>query len=135
MEEYYYNRSRSYTCSNYNDRPSRLPAASATNSASSYELRSYSTSSYQVARYYDDHHPREQNGHSKSQQQKEKKKKKKDADGSAMRSWSVKDPELQRKKRVASYKMYSAQGRVKGTFRNSFRWLKDSYTRVVYGWW
>ncbi|OWM86561.1 uncharacterized protein LOC116215919 [Punica granatum] len=45
------------------------------------------------------------------------------------------DPEFQRKKRVASYKMYGVEGKVKGTFRKSFRWLKNRYTQVVYGWW
>ncbi|KAJ4882987.1 hypothetical protein Rs2_33080 [Raphanus sativus] len=47
----------------------------------------------------------------------------------------ITDPELQRKKRVASYKMYSVEGKVKGSFRKSFRWLKHKYTQVVYGWW
>ncbi|XP_054795119.1 uncharacterized protein LOC129303804 [Prosopis cineraria] len=51
------------------------------------------------------------------------------------KSWSFKDPELQRKKRVASYKMYSVEGKVKGSLRKSFRWLKDRYSRVIYGWW
>ncbi|KAG2334258.1 hypothetical protein Bca52824_005438 [Brassica carinata] len=40
-----------------------------------------------------------------------------------------------KKKRVASYKMYSVEGKVKGSFRKSFRWLKQRYTQVVYGWW
>lgn len=44
------------------------------------------------------------------------------------------DPELQRKKRVAGYKAYSVEGKVKGSFRKSFRWIKDRYTEVVYGW-
>ncbi|KAL2551622.1 hypothetical protein Fot_05241 [Forsythia ovata] len=52
-----------------------------------------------------------------------------------MKSWSFNDPEFQRKKRVASYKVYSVEGKVKGSFRKSFRWLKYKYTRVVYGWW
>ncbi|KAF8115919.1 hypothetical protein N665_0025s0359 [Sinapis alba] len=50
------------------------------------------------------------------------------------KSWGITDPELQRKKRVASYKMYSVEGKVKGSFRKSFRWLKHRYTQVVYGW-
>ncbi|CAH8281728.1 unnamed protein product [Eruca vesicaria subsp. sativa] len=44
-------------------------------------------------------------------------------------------PELHRKKRVASYKMYSVEGKVKGSFSKSFTWLKHRYTQVVYGWW
>ncbi|GER52367.1 hypothetical protein STAS_29810 [Striga asiatica] len=31
------------------------------------------------------------------------------------------DPELQRKKRVASYKAYSVEGKMKSSFRKSFR--------------
>ncbi|XP_010419781.1 PREDICTED: uncharacterized protein LOC104705466 [Camelina sativa] len=51
------------------------------------------------------------------------------------KSWGITDPELQRKKRVASYKMYGVEGKVKGSFTKSFRWLKRRYTQVVYGWW
>lgn len=51
-------------------------------------------------------------------------------------SWSFSDPEFQRKTRVASYKAYCVQGRVKGSFRKSFRWVKDRCTQVVYVcWW
>ncbi|XWS26666.1 hypothetical protein CRYUN_Cryun26dG0050100 [Craigia yunnanensis] len=39
--------------------------------------------------------------------------------------WSFNDPELQRKNRVASYKVYTVEGKVKGSFKKSFRWLKD----------
>ncbi|KAL0394186.1 UNVERIFIED_CONTAM: hypothetical protein Slati_4384800 [Sesamum latifolium] len=65
----------------------------------------------------------------------QKLKKGKSTNGSASKSWSFNDPEFQRKRRVASYKVYSVEGRVKGSFRKSFRWLKDKYTQVVYGWW
>ncbi|KDP40744.1 hypothetical protein JCGZ_24743 [Jatropha curcas] len=54
--------------------------------------------------------------------------------GSSSKSWSFKDPELQRKKRVASYKVYAVEGKMKGSLRKSFRWIKDTYTQVVYGW-
>ncbi|KAA8523268.1 hypothetical protein F0562_009691 [Nyssa sinensis] len=46
------------------------------------------------------------------------------------KSWSFNDPELQRKKRVASYKVYTVEGKVKGSLRKSFRWLKE----MIYGW-
>ncbi|XVE70625.1 hypothetical protein DITRI_Ditri10aG0086300 [Diplodiscus trichospermus] len=62
-------------------------------------------------------------------------KKGKSTNGSSSKSWSFNDPELLRKKRVASYKVYAVEGKVKGSFKKSFRWLKDRYTRVVYGWW
>ncbi|XP_062099123.1 uncharacterized protein LOC133805030 [Humulus lupulus] len=54
---------------------------------------------------------------------------------SSSKPWSFDgDREFQRKKRVASYKMYSVEGKMKGSFRKSFRWLKDKYTQVLYGW-
>ncbi|CAJ1955464.1 unnamed protein product [Sphenostylis stenocarpa] len=37
------------------------------------------------------------------------------------KSWSFSDPELQRKKRVAGYKIYAAEGKMKGSLRKSFR--------------
>ncbi|XP_057766379.1 uncharacterized protein LOC130986865 [Salvia miltiorrhiza] len=49
------------------------------------------------------------------------------------RIWTLTDPELQRKKRVASYKAYTVEGKVKGSFKKSFRWIKDRYTLMVYG--
>ncbi|XP_057459234.1 glycine-rich RNA-binding protein 2, mitochondrial-like [Actinidia eriantha] len=49
-------------------------------------------------------------------------------------SWGFTDPEFERKKRVASYKAYSVEGKFKGSFRKSFKWIKDRYNQVVYGW-
>lgn len=43
------------------------------------------------------------------------------------------DAEFQRKKRVAGYKVYSVEGKLKGSFRKSFRWIKDKCINVVYG--
>ncbi|KAL4387312.1 hypothetical protein GQ457_09G005910 [Hibiscus cannabinus] len=60
-------------------------------------------------------------------------KKSKSSFGSCSKSWSFTDPELQRKKRVASYKVYAVEGKMKGSLRKSFRWIKDTYTQVVYG--
>lgn len=63
-------------------------------------------------------------------------KKGKSTKGSSSKSWSfIDDPEFQRKKRVATYKAYAVEGKMKGSLSKSFRWLKDRYTRVVYGWW
>ncbi|MCD7461428.1 hypothetical protein HAX54_046095 [Datura stramonium] len=61
-------------------------------------------------------------------------KKGKSTSGSTSKSWSYNDPEFQRKRRVASYKVYSVEGKVKGSLRRSFRWFKDKYTQVIYGW-
>ncbi|KAL8189443.1 hypothetical protein R6Q57_029009 [Mikania cordata] len=57
----------------------------------------------------------------------------KSTNGSTSKSWSFRDPEFQRKKRVAGYKVYSVEGKLKGSFRKSFRWIKDKYFHVVYG--
>ncbi|KAG7988716.1 hypothetical protein I3843_03G201400 [Carya illinoinensis] len=61
-------------------------------------------------------------------------KKGKSTNGTVSKSWSFSDPELQRKKRVASYKVYTVEGKVKGSLRKTFRWLKDRYSRVLDGW-
>ncbi|KAF5481813.1 hypothetical protein F2P56_002435 [Juglans regia] len=61
-------------------------------------------------------------------------KKGKYTNGSISNSWSFNDPELQRKRRVASYKVYTVEGKVKGSLRKTFRWLKDRYSRVLGGW-
>lgn len=63
-----------------------------------------------------------------------KMKKSKSSFASSSKTWSFNDPELQRKKRVASYKFYAVEGKMKGSLRKSFRWIKDTYTQVVYGW-
>ena len=63
------------------------------------------------------------------------------ADGDLKRSMSSKrrwlalgDPDLDRKRRVAAYKAYAVEGKVKGSFRKSFKWIKDRYLHLVYGW-
>ncbi|XP_059642850.1 uncharacterized protein LOC132284737 [Cornus florida] len=86
------------------------------------DLRSYSTS------YASSSQPPPQMG------KEVKMKKGKSSVGSTSKNWSLSDPELQRKKRVASYKVYSVEGKMKGSLRKSFRWIKDTYTQVVYGW-
>ncbi|KAG6420364.1 hypothetical protein SASPL_116889 [Salvia splendens] len=68
------------------------------------DFRSYSTSSAAVTPYY------------QTPPQKLKKDK---------RSWSLSDPEMQRKKRIVSYKAYTVQAKLKASFTRSFRWIKD----------
>jgi len=130
MEDY--NRSKSYSYSHGNDMmqmesyngPQRPPT-------SSYELRSYSTS-YAQTQVANGNYNTNNFGNNRDF----KAKKGKGYTGSSSsKSWSFDDPEFQRKKRVASYKMYSVEGKVKGTFRKSFRWIKDRCTQVMYGWW
>ncbi|CAA7035649.1 unnamed protein product [Microthlaspi erraticum] len=47
------------------------------------------------------------------------------ADRAASRSWSFSDPESRRKRRVAGYKVYSVEQKMKGSIRKSFKWFKD----------
>ncbi|KAK7261680.1 hypothetical protein RIF29_27997 [Crotalaria pallida] len=49
--------------------------------------------------------------------------------------WSLNDPEMQRKKRVAGYKVYDAEGKMKGSLKKSFSWIKSTCTQAVHGWW
>lgn len=91
-----------------------------------YAIRSYSVSYAQTQMGLPNPNPKEL---------KFKKGKSFSGGSSISKSLSFHDPEFQRKKRVASYKMYSVEGKVKGSFRKSFRWLKDKYSQVLYGWW
>ncbi|XP_077250787.1 uncharacterized protein LOC143890109 [Tasmannia lanceolata] len=53
---------------------------------------------------------------------------------SSSKSWSFNDPEMKRRKRVASYKIYAVEGKVKASFRKSFCWIKDKCSYIVHGW-
>ncbi|CAM6103015.1 unnamed protein product [Calypogeia fissa] len=46
----------------------------------------------------------------------------------------IQDPEVQRKKRVASYKVYTVEGKLKASVRRSLRWIKNKYIDIRYGW-
>lgn len=37
------------------------------------------------------------------------------------------NPELKRRKRVASYNMYTVEGKLKSSLRNSFKWIKGKF--------
>ncbi|CAL9767298.1 unnamed protein product [Musa acuminata subsp. burmannicoides] len=76
-----------------------------------------------------------QGGNQASKEIKLKKGKSTSGSSSSKSVWSLSDPELQRKKRVAGYKAYAVEGKMKGGLRKSFRWLKDRCTKVVHGWW
>ncbi|KAG1371321.1 hypothetical protein COCNU_16G004150 [Cocos nucifera] len=43
------------------------------------------------------------------------------------------DPEMKRRRRVASYKMYSVEGKVKQSIRKSFHWIKGKCSEMVHG--
>ncbi|XP_073397030.1 uncharacterized protein [Physcomitrium patens] len=48
-------------------------------------------------------------------------------------AWATTDPEIKRKKRVAKYKVFTLEGKVKDTVRSSCRWIKNKYLVVRYG--
>ncbi|KAL7084104.1 hypothetical protein ACP275_14G204200 [Erythranthe tilingii] len=43
------------------------------------------------------------------------------------------DGEWKRRKRVAKYKFYSVEGKVKNSFRKGLRWFKKTCSRIVHG--
>ncbi|MFS7901628.1 hypothetical protein Hanom_Chr01g00001941 [Helianthus anomalus] len=43
------------------------------------------------------------------------------------------DPESKRKKRIAKYKVYTIEGRVKASFRNGIRWIKAKCSDFIHG--
>ncbi|KAK9070210.1 hypothetical protein SSX86_010610 [Deinandra increscens subsp. villosa] len=40
------------------------------------------------------------------------------------------NPEVKRRKRVASYNMYTMEGKLKSSIRNSFKWIKNKFTNT-----
>ncbi|GFP84475.1 hypothetical protein PHJA_000591400 [Phtheirospermum japonicum] len=60
-------------------------------------------------------------------------KKGKSTNGVDSKSWSFNDPELLRKKRLASYKAYTVEGKMKDSIKKSYKWLRQRYTLLVYG--
>ncbi|KAL0422073.1 UNVERIFIED_CONTAM: hypothetical protein Slati_3230200 [Sesamum latifolium] len=41
--------------------------------------------------------------------------------------------ELKRRKRIAEYKLYSVEGKMKNRLRKGFRWVKKTCSRIVHG--
>ncbi|KAH6790102.1 hypothetical protein C2S51_005108 [Perilla frutescens var. frutescens] len=92
-------------------------------------LRSYSTS-VTLAPKFDD------NINNNYKEMKIKKNKSTKTDALSTKNWSFSmDPELQRKKRVVCYKAYTVEGKMKGSVRKSFRWIKETCNQVVHGIW
>ncbi|KAI4346537.1 hypothetical protein L6164_007426 [Bauhinia variegata] len=42
------------------------------------------------------------------------------------------DPELKRKKRIKSYNVFTLEGKLKTSVRNSFKWIKNKFSDVRY---
>ncbi|VFQ73868.1 unnamed protein product [Cuscuta campestris] len=45
----------------------------------------------------------------------------------------VNDPEVKRRKRIARYKVYAMEGRVKATIRKGVWWIKNKCSRIIHG--
>ncbi|KAK2965231.1 hypothetical protein RJ640_019986 [Escallonia rubra] len=43
------------------------------------------------------------------------------------------DPETRRRKRIAKYKIYTYEGRVKASVRNGLRWIKNKCSEIIHG--
>ncbi|CAK7346744.1 unnamed protein product [Dovyalis caffra] len=43
------------------------------------------------------------------------------------------DPEMKRKKRIASYNVFTMEGKLKSGVRSSFKWIKSKFSDVRYG--
>ncbi|KAL1295421.1 hypothetical protein HN51_029845 [Arachis hypogaea] len=43
------------------------------------------------------------------------------------------DPELKRKKRIKAYNVLTSEGKLKTSFRNSFKWIKNKFSDIRYG--
>ncbi|CAN7047636.1 unnamed protein product, partial [Brassica rapa subsp. trilocularis] len=111
MEDF---RSRSYGEGRISDRSSDGPGSLSVNGGNSsmQDFRSYSIS-------YTDYPTRI------SQDNPNRKKERSSS------SWGFVDPDLQRKKRVVSYRVYTAEGKLKGSLRKSFKWIKDKCNKIL----
>ncbi|XVF32857.1 hypothetical protein REPUB_Repub17cG0118800 [Reevesia pubescens] len=47
--------------------------------------------------------------------------------------WGFTDPEMKRKKRIAKYKVYTVEGKVKASLRKGLRWIKNKCSQIVHG--
>ncbi|KAJ4719362.1 DUF3511 domain protein [Melia azedarach] len=43
------------------------------------------------------------------------------------------DPETKRRKRVAKYKYYSYEGRVKSSIKDGYRWIRTKCSKLIHG--
>ena len=45
------------------------------------------------------------------------------------------DPDVKRRQRVAKYKLYAVEGKVKSSFKKGMRWIKRKCSRIIHGYW
>ncbi|CAH2051235.1 unnamed protein product [Thlaspi arvense] len=114
MEDF---RSRSYGDGRTSDRRSDGPGSFGVNGGNGMQdLRSYSTSYTDYPTRIPEENPNPKKGRSSS---------------SSSSSWGFVDPDLQRKKRVVSYRAYTVEGKLKGSLRKSFKWIKDRCNKLL----
>ncbi|XAR61389.1 hypothetical protein NMG60_11035081 [Bertholletia excelsa] len=51
----------------------------------------------------------------------------------ATKPWGFNDPEMKRRKRIAKYKVYTIEGRVKESIRKGLRWIRNKCSEIVHG--
>ncbi|CAA0831972.1 Protein of unknown function (DUF3511 [Striga hermonthica] len=51
----------------------------------------------------------------------------------AAKPWGFGDPNMKRRKRIAKYKVYTVEGRVKASIRNGLRWIKNKCSEIIHG--
>ncbi|XWS36123.1 hypothetical protein CRYUN_Cryun20dG0057500 [Craigia yunnanensis] len=51
----------------------------------------------------------------------------------ASKPWGFTDPLMKRKKRIAKYKVYTVEGKVKSSLRKGLRWIKNMCSQIVHG--
>jgi len=49
------------------------------------------------------------------------------------KAWRFSDPEAKRKKRIAKYKVYGVEGKVKATVKKGLRWIKKKCSQIAHG--
>jgi hypothetical protein len=54
--------------------------------------------------------------------------------GGGANMWCFSDPEMKRRRRVASYKAYSVEGKVKSSLRRGLRWFKGKCSDIFHAW-
>jgi hypothetical protein len=54
--------------------------------------------------------------------------------GGVASAWCFSDPEMMRRRRVASYKAYSVEGKVKSSLSRGFRWIKAKCSELIHRW-
>lgn len=87
--------------------------------------------SYPVDKGYKDFNPKSRAWNDLSLAKKRSVKPKSDS-SEAVKSW-WKDPESKRKRRVAMYKVYTLEGKIKGSIKKASRWFKKRCSKLVHG--